>query len=642
MAGIGYRPEIDGLRAFAVIPVILFHMGLSWMPGGYIGVDVFFVISGYLITSIIKKELDQGTFSFRDFWTRRVRRILPAMIFVTGVTLAVTYAFCFGPDQQAIGEQGLAALLSVANIYFWRSTGDYWGPAAEESPFLHAWSLSVEEQFYLFFPVAMWLIFRFRSRWLQGCILSATVGSLALFLWGSEAYPTPTFYLLPTRVWELGTGCLLAVSLTNQSRENSSFGIFAIAGLGMIVASYLFIDKPNGGIGLAVVGTALIIAFGQTGLCNKLLSRRSVVHIGKVSYSLYLWHWPVLVLAKPLALDLPSFLENVVLVGATYLFALGTYHLVEKPTRRRSGIVPVILVSGTLVAMASLGLAWSESHYDTSAFEKARVVRYDCRPNLDSESIVLGDVLIEFRGYKADAYSRSGIRVGDESMPPDLVVLGDSHANMWSEVIAEVARELNINTAFFVIGGGESPFFEIPPKGMDGTGVLTKREKLEFDIAGLRALEEGNPSLVVISTRWCNGHLQTAGPLLELLKTRNCPVLLIEDPPELNTGNRNVMQLLAWKGLLPKQTDKNQACFLPCRPLAKHEGKRASVRQLASRYDNVQVLPTYDLYASREGAKVLDGRTPLYLDDDHLTSQGAMIAKPRMRDAIHRYFSRPQ
>ena len=195
MAGIGYRPEIDGLRAVAVILVILFHMGSNWISGGYIGVDVFFVISGFLITSIIKKELEQGTFSFRDFWARRVRRILPAMIFVTACTLVVSYIFAFRPDQQRIGGQALVALMSVANIYFWRSTGDYWGSAAEESPFLHTWSLSVEEQFYLFFPIAMWLIFRFRTRWLQGCIATAVIGSLAMFLLGLQAYPTATFYL---------------------------------------------------------------------------------------------------------------------------------------------------------------------------------------------------------------------------------------------------------------------------------------------------------------------------------------------------------------------------------------------------------------------------------------------------------------
>ncbi|MEM8671745.1 MAG: acyltransferase [Planctomycetota bacterium] len=211
MAGIEYRPEIDGLRAFAVIPVILFHFGADWIPGGFVGVDVFFVISGFLITSILKRDLENGTFSIRDFWARRIRRILPAMIFVTACTLAVSHAFVFRPEQLKIGEQALASVLSLANVYFWRHTGDYWGTEAEQSPFLHAWSLSVEEQFYLFFPCILWLIYRYRPRWLQGFVLAGIVGSLALFLWGVEAHPTATFYLLPTRIWELGAGSLLGL-----------------------------------------------------------------------------------------------------------------------------------------------------------------------------------------------------------------------------------------------------------------------------------------------------------------------------------------------------------------------------------------------------------------------------------------------
>jgi len=199
MFSISYRPEIDGLRAFAVIPVILFHMDYEWIPGGFIGVDVFFVISGFLITSILKRELEAGTFTFRNFWARRIRRILPAMIVVSIVTLAVTYVFVFKPDRPLIATQCVAALASVANIYSWRTAGDYWGTEADQSPFLHMWSLSVEEQFYLFFPIFMWMAFALRPRRLQGFISFVIVSSLPVFLYGSQAHPVATFYLLPTR-----------------------------------------------------------------------------------------------------------------------------------------------------------------------------------------------------------------------------------------------------------------------------------------------------------------------------------------------------------------------------------------------------------------------------------------------------------
>ena len=378
MAAIDYRPEIDGLRAVAVVPVILFHLGVNWIPGGYIGVDVFFVISGFLITSILKKELEQGTFTFRDFWARRVRRILPAMICVSACTVVATYLFVFLPQQLSIGAQCLAGLLSVANLYFLVNTGDYWGSAAEESPFLHTWSLSVEEQFYLFFPIAMWLIVRYRLRSLQGCIATVVVGSLALFIWGAQTHPTATFYLLPTRIWELGTGCLLAVSLSRQSTRSVGLGIFAMVGLGMIVLTYLFFDTLGGGLGLAVVGTALIIAFGQTGVCNKLLSQSSMVHIGKLSYSLYLWHWPVFVLAPSTGFNWDGPGGKVVLVAATYFLSLGTYYFVERPTRRRVGIVPPIIVSGAAVACVALWMATYPRYYDTTGYSEARYVTFDC------------------------------------------------------------------------------------------------------------------------------------------------------------------------------------------------------------------------------------------------------------------------
>ena len=636
MSGIGYRPEIDGLRAVAVIPVILFHMGLNWIPGGFIGVDVFFVISGFLITSIIKKELDAGTFSFRDFWARRVRRILPAMIFVTACTLAGIYFFVFRPEQQVFGKQALAALFSVANIYFWQNTGDYWGNAAEESPFLHTWSLSVEEQFYLFFPIAMYLIFRFRSQWLQVCIATASFGSLALFLWGVQADPTATFYLLPTRVWELGAGCLLAVSLNNQLSTNSNFGIFATLGLAIVVLSYIFFDTLSAGLGLAIVGTALIIAFGKTGLCNKLLAQPSMVHIGKLSYSLYLWHWPVLVLAKPLGIAWPGPTDNALLVVATYLLALLTYHLVEKPTRRRKGIVPPVLISGILVAGIAAGMAYLfPSYWDTAEYSEPRYVTFDCNPDQDGLEFPprpyqrlgfprFATTMLENPEYRPDAFSGEGIRIGDRLQPPEIVVVGDSHGCMWSDAIASVAKEDGLNAAFYC-WRGLNPFTSPTLSSEHG------QQGVRFHDAKLAHIDEWQPKLVIVGKRWGADDVSDAKAFIEFVDRQGSRVLLIEDPPKFPCGHNNALQWLASKKVQPVIDEKR---FLPSKLLSPTEKGRAVVRSLADSYDHVDFLPTYDLYSSDSGVLALEGRDVMYLDDDHLLQAGAKKIIPRLRAEI--------
>ena len=637
MASIGYRREIDGLRAVAVVPVILFHLGLNGIPGGYIGVDVFFVISGFLITSIIKTELAQGTFSFANFWARRVRRILPAMLCVTAVTLAVTYAIVFRPEQQTIGKQALAALGSFANIYLWKARGDYWGAAAEESPFLHAWSLSVEEQFYLIFPLAMWLIIRFHSRWLWHALLSAVVASFLMFLWGTQHAPTATFYLLHTRVWELGTGVLLAVALLDrrpERSENNAAGLFATAGLSMILACYLFIDKPNGGVAFAVLGTALILAFGQTGFSNRLLSHGMVVHIGMISYSLYLWHWPVLVLARHMGLNLLEVSEKAIVCVVIYILSLGTYHFVEVPTRRRSGIIPGILLSGTAVASAALWMAWTPRFYDTSQFGAAQYVSYNVTLNRNVNAARMGTTVFEWPRYRPDAFCDGGIRVGDESATPEIVVLGDSHAVMWSDAIASIAKEKEICTAFYCMSG-VSPFIEIPPTANSAAYHLTGSQKRQFDLARLRDLERWKPRLVIVGRFWKNSQDDEGLAFLQFLAQLGSHVLLIEDPPCPSCGERNMMQWLAAQGIRPVE---GQQKFVPYESVGINEGGRQVVRELAERYEHVDFLPTYDLFATDAGTLVLDGTSVLYLDNDHLLQAGAHRIVPRLREKIAELF----
>ncbi len=192
MSVITYRPDIDGLRALAIIPVLLFHLGANWLPGGFLGVDVFFVISGYLITSIILKDHDSGRFSYTNFWMRRIRRIFPLLAIMVIVTLIVSYFLTFKPDLQSIGKVGLSSIFSVANMALWRMTS-YWGPAAENSPFLHSWSLSVEEQFYLIYPAFLLILLKYMKHHIVMFLSLTILASFFLFLYTAETHPTASF-----------------------------------------------------------------------------------------------------------------------------------------------------------------------------------------------------------------------------------------------------------------------------------------------------------------------------------------------------------------------------------------------------------------------------------------------------------------
>jgi len=635
MTAISYRPEIDGLRAFAVLPVILFHMDFNWIAGGYLGVDVFFVISGFLITSILKKEIDAGTFSFREFWARRIRRILPAMIVVTATILTLAHFFLFKPDHPAIGKGGISALLSVANLYFWRVTGDsggYWGTLADESPFLHTWSLSLEEQFYLAFPVAIWLVLRFRPRWLQGLILFVIIASLSIFLYGALAHPAATFYLLPTRAWELATGCYLALVLpANRVRDPKveHFESLALLGLCMVIAACFFVPNLNGGLAIAVLGTALIIAFAQSGLCHTILAQRHIVHVGKMSYSLYLWHWPVLVIAGELGYTSYKWL----LIVPIYLLSLISYYLVEKPTRRRSGMIPAIGVCYVLTLGFSALLASSSPFYDTSAFEQPTYIPHTCHPlqlGTWGTPRKFGTTQLLSDKVAPDAYLNGGVIIGKGAGDPKVVVLGDSHGCMWSDAIRTATERLGAKTSFYCVEG-ISPFVKLPlTYGADAWGFLSK-EKYEYEVSRLHFISQWKPAIVIVCACWSRVSETEATDLLEFLEVNSSQILLVEQPPELGIGDRNALQFLCSQGVKP---EIGRMQYLPFGNREQYERGRMLVRELASKFKNCDVVPVCDLYVANSQVMVLNGKNIVYLDDDHLVTFGASLAIDRFGQII--------
>lgn len=301
-----YRREIDGLRAIAVIPVILFHAGFQAFSGGYAGVDIFFVISGYLITSIILAEKSAGVFTIIKFYERRARRILPALFVVIIFCLPFAWFCLSASDMMEFAESTLAVSTFTSNIFFWRVTG-YFDSATELKPLLHTWSLAVEEQYYVFFPLFILVTWRLGRRWLLVILAIAAIASLVLAEWASVAKPAAAFFLLPMRSWEILVGAFIAFyfSIISQPvfRRKVSNEIVSATGLFMICVAIFSFDDSSAFPGLyalvPTIGAAFVIlaATPQT-LTGKFLSNRLFVGVGLISYSAYLWHQPLLAFAR--------------------------------------------------------------------------------------------------------------------------------------------------------------------------------------------------------------------------------------------------------------------------------------------------------------------------------------------------------
>ena len=359
---LSYRPEIDGLRAIAVISVIIYHAQIflfdhKIFEGGFIGVDIFFVISGYLITSIIYKELiTSGTFSFKYFYERRVRRILPVLIFVILASLPFAWFYLLPQSLIDFSKSILYSLGFSSNIYFWFSGQQYGAASSSFIPFLHTWSLSVEEQYYILFPIVFLFIFKYFKKYLIHTLIIGFFISIGLADWGSNNYPTFNFYILPTRGWELLAGSILAyfeITLGHRNKNKNFSLILPFIGLVLIIHAMLFfpdfqlvtpqtqlddeIFHPSFYTLSPIIGVCLIIWFSsKEEFITKILSSKIFVGTGLISYSLYLWHFPIFAFAR-----VTSFLQEnnisikILLIIITFFLSILTYFFIERPFRNK-------------------------------------------------------------------------------------------------------------------------------------------------------------------------------------------------------------------------------------------------------------------------------------------------------------------
>lgn len=650
MASLPYRPEIDGLRAIAVLAVIAFHLREDWIPGGFLGVDVFFVISGYLITSIARHELETRAFSFRHFWARRIRRILPAMLLMTLVTGILSLRYSFPGDRSKLGLQALSALCSASNVVFWRTAGDYWGSDASTSPFLNLWSLSVEEQFYFLHPFLLYGVYRFTvrpRRWIRVSLFVILILSASLFLLGARTAPSATFYLLPARAWELAAGCWIAYLPPSTKPLKNLANLSQLLGLTIVATAFAYVDGIGLGVVPAVLGCAMLVwpihARGcGNGAVSKILASPVAVLIGRMSYSLYLWHWPIAVFAFNIdPAQSPSTL--LVVVTATSLAAFLSFRYVETPARRSKMPLSIILVGFIVVFLAAMTMACIPSSViDVSGWQRTHWFGryYDLSPSgtIDSDFQRLAITMdVPARTASADAFRNGGILVGAHDGPPDVVLLGDSHGVMWSDAVRQTSLKLNLKSALISMNG-VLPFFQVLAVERRNPRGLTHFQQAAYDQSRMDLIREWKPKVAIVACRWSAVSEEECLPTLRFLQEHCRCVLLIEQPPELSQiGNRNALEFAVWNQLRP---DDSSRLFWPTGNRKRVASGRNLLRRLAAMLPRCAIIPVHDLYiddshfGDEHRALLAEFRHAAYIDDDHLSTYGSHLAIPLFEAAL--------
>ena len=531
----GYRSDIDGLRAVAVGLIVLYHVGLAGLPGGYVGVDVFFVISGFLITGLLLREIDHtGTVSLREFYARRARRILPASFLVLAATLAGCALF-FSPVGLWRAAPDIAASAAyVPNLLFARQVIDYFHPA-RISPVIHYWSLGVEEQFYMFYPAFLLIAHRLISRHGPRMVVwvgAAVVASLALSVVFASAYPEYAFYLLPTRAWELGGGALLAFAGARFRDVSPLIANGAgLVGLALVGASAVLFKSSTAFLGVAtlvpVLGTVLVIAAGgasRTPWSARVLALAPMRYVGRISYSVYLWHWPLIVfvpLAVPAAV--PEALHGAIAVGLTLLLAAATFRWVEDPIRRgwlvgrrpSRNLATALAASIVVVVLALGGAQFAVARFRPVA-AAAPVSTGDpfagllppTGPPVDGPLPAnLVPSLLDLHQGKLvhdpnadDCLLHTGETVsgtctyGDLTSATTVVLFGDSHVNQWWPALERIMAERGWKVVYLI--KTSCTYADVTAMGASGP----KSECDTWRKTALARIAAGHPALVIVSS----------------------------------------------------------------------------------------------------------------------------------------------
>ncbi len=612
---LSYRSDVDGLRAIAVLSVVAFHAAPGRMPGGFAGVDMFFVISGFLIASIIQKGLVSGHFSFLEFYSRRIKRIFPALLLTLAACLAVGYFLLSDEELIALSKHVLAGAGFASNFVLWRESG-YFDPSAEMKPLLHLWSLGIEEQFYLVWPFALWMAWKRKFDLLT---LTVAVGlfSFALNLYQVGLYPVASFYLPFSRFWELLVGGgLAALNLRAPPRASSRHYArtsISFLGLAMIAVGFVILDKsrsfPGAWAILPTLGTAFVIWAGAQAWPNRvLLSNKVLVWFGLISFPLYLWHWPALSFLRILeGTEVAQWKRAVAVVGAIILSWL-TYEFVEKAIRHRPGRrVPMAL----LALMVIVGLAGAYGYAGNGAtdriggpqvvnqgavghtpfFAYIREHSFPCTPAAIREQAV------SWEGFVRCFQSKQGDG-------KDIVLLGDSHAEHLFPGLASALPENNV--VFY---------------GMGGLPVL---DNPEYSLVFKTLLDDDRMKTVIVAASWAaklppdskQASVEALHRTLLVLAEDGKQVYVVEDVP----GFSFIPNRCRYTGRL----GVSNLCVEPDRKA--NAGYVPSLVEITRDNPRIVLVKLYDLFCSDGVCRMAEGGILHYRDDNHLSVPGSKMA----------------
>ena len=498
---LAYRPEIDGLRAIAVLAVVLYHFGLPGLGGGFVGVDVFFVFSGFLIGSLLWRELaETGGLHLGHFYLRRIRRLAPAFFAMTSLTILVGSIILLPFEFRELGKELIASTLWLSNVVFWRDAG-YFDIGQQSKVLLHTWSLSVEEQFYLVFPIVL-LIFRFNRAVLLTVLVLAWVASALACVALTPSMPDATFYLFPFRAWELLSGVLLAIWTSSWRGGRVFHPAFTWAGLALIAGAVALTQPGPGFPGwqalVPVAGAVLILMNGQQdNAVNRVLGMAGPVFVGRMSYSLYLWHWPVLVLSVYWRGEYANGFEGAAWLGLALILSILSWRFVERPFRKPGLIGNRALLAGAVLA-AGVTLGVGALAYLSNGLAQ----RFSA--HLQAHAAASSDFIQDWSRCRTEA---GGIFAGVEVCPigpegpPQVIFWGDSHLRAMKEGVALLAEETG-TPGLVIWRAGCPPLFGLAKTESAATpaqdaGCLAQNRQMELALTQI----EGVRDLVFIG-RW--------------------------------------------------------------------------------------------------------------------------------------------